>query len=110
MGSKNGYRVPVTFSKVLTRTRRVFRHGYPSPMGNTCGLPMYRLLKMAIKLHDVVYALSHTNPLSKYNFLYPNCLIDGHVIKSPIYKMCKVSLLRGHQGIIKMNVCVVRSE
>ena len=31
--------VPVGFSKAITRTQRVFRHGYPSPAGDTTGYP-----------------------------------------------------------------------
>src|ERR1700761_9170539 len=31
--------IPVIFSKAITRTRRVFRHGYPPPTGDTTGYP-----------------------------------------------------------------------
>src|ERR1700761_4075964 len=31
--------VPVIFSKAITRTQRVFRHGYPPPAGDTTGYP-----------------------------------------------------------------------
>src|ERR1700742_3956265 len=36
-------RVPVIFSKAITRTQRVFRHGYPSPAGDTTGYPRARV-------------------------------------------------------------------
>ena len=38
-GRKNGYLVPVTFSKVHTRIQQVFRAGYLSPVGNTRRYP-----------------------------------------------------------------------
>src|SRR6201996_6695059 len=50
-GRKNGYPVPVTFSKVHTRIRQVFRAGYPSPMGIT---PRYLRVKEA-DIYSIAY-------------------------------------------------------
>src|SRR6201996_2712355 len=43
MGEYPRVRVPVIFSKAITPTQRVFRHGYLPPAGDTTGYPCARV-------------------------------------------------------------------